>query len=61
MRETTIEAPKASRGVGCGEEVSPSPLEVWSGEGAVPRGVYSLKDEDADFPPPLFGLEGGPP
>ena len=31
-----IEAPKAPRGVRCGEGVSPSPLEVGSGERAVP-------------------------
>ena len=29
------EAPKAPRGVGCGEGVSPSPLRVGSGEGAL--------------------------
>ena len=30
------EAPKAPRGVGCGEGLSPSPLGEGSGEGAVP-------------------------
>jgi len=31
-----IEAPKAPRGVGCGEGVFPSSWEVGSGEGVVP-------------------------
>ena len=39
-----IEAPKAPRGVGCGEGVSPSPLGVRSGEGAVspPQKMFAI-------------------
>ena len=35
-RGASIEAPKAPRGVECGEGVSPYPLEEGSAEGAVP-------------------------
>ena len=35
---------EAPSGVGCGEGVSPSPLRVWSGKGAVPLPrIFNLK------------------
>jgi len=40
-RRESIEAPKAPRGVGCGEGVSPSPLGEGSGEGAGP--IFDLE------------------